>query len=47
MNIQVTDGCKQAEGYKVEDENSVAHVSQFEGNASLILCITRLFGMHG
>jgi len=25
---QVTDGRKQAEGYKEEDENSVTHVSQ-------------------
>jgi hypothetical protein len=25
---QVTDGSKQAEGYKEEDENSVAHVSR-------------------
>ena len=30
---QVTDGSKQAEGYKEEVENSVAHVNQLESNA--------------
>ena len=39
----VTDGNKQAEGYKEEDENSVAHVIQLEGNASLFSCITSFF----
>ena len=33
----VTDGNKQAEGYKEEDENSVAHVIQLEGNASFLI----------
>jgi len=46
-NMQVTDGCKQAEGYKEEGKNSVAHVSQFESNAPLLSCITSLFRMHG
>ena len=27
MKKQVTDGCKQAERYKEEDENSVPHVN--------------------
>ena len=31
---QVTDGSKQAEGYKEEAENYVTHVSQLESNAS-------------
>jgi hypothetical protein len=39
----VTDGSKQVKGYKVEAENSVAHVSQFESNASLFSCITVFF----
>ena len=40
---QVTDGNKQAEGYKEEDENSVPHVIQLENNASLFSCITSFF----
>ena len=47
MKKQVTDGSKQAEGYKEEAENSVAHVSQLESNASLFSCITIFLGMHG
>ena len=47
MKKQVTDGSKQAEGYKEEGENSVAHVNQLESNASLFSCITSFLGMHG
>ena len=43
---RVTDGSKQAEGYKEELEHSVAHVSQFESNAYLFSCITSFFWMH-
>jgi hypothetical protein len=31
---QVTDGGKQEEGYKEEDQNPVAHIRQLESNAS-------------
>jgi len=44
---QVTDERKQGEGYKEEDENSVAHVIQLESNASLFSCIISFFRMHG
>ena len=43
MKKQVTDGSKQAEGYKEEDENSVAHVSHLKSNASLFSCKTSFF----
>ena len=36
---QVTDGSKQAEGYKEEVENSVAHVNQLESNACFFFSI--------
>jgi len=44
---KITDGSKQAEGYKEEAENSVAHVSQLAGNAYLFSCIKSFFWMHG
>ena len=40
---QVTDGSKQAEGYKEEVENFVARVNRLESNASLFSCITKFF----
>jgi len=43
---QVSDGSKQVEGYK-EAENSVAHVSWLESNASLFSCVTSFFRLHG
>ena len=47
MKKQITDESKLAEGYKEVAENSVAHVSQLESNASLFSCITNFFGMRG
>ena len=47
MKKEVTDGSKQTEGCKEEDENSVAQVSQLESNAPLFSRITRFFGLHG